>query len=297
MARSSTPLSEAERAERHRQDRERLQRASEELLCSEGWARWVRARAVFHSYSANNSMLLAMQCHERGIEPRMVAGFRAWLRLGRCVRKGERALKILAPVPVRERDELGEDRGERRVFFRTASVFADVQTDPLPGVEPAPLEAPSVRIDGDSHGHLLIPLARLAAEIGFPMSFAELDGKRGGFCDYRAGRIVIEDRQAPNAKVRVAIHELAHALGVSSRKFGQERAEVIVETAAFVVAAGMHLETGGESIPYVAGWGEDGALDAVTEAAELIDRIARRIEDAITDHLDEPAAGPVADVA
>jgi hypothetical protein len=51
MAKSSRRLSEHERAERRRQDRERLQRAAEELLCSEGWARWVRVRAMFHSYS------------------------------------------------------------------------------------------------------------------------------------------------------------------------------------------------------------------------------------------------------
>jgi hypothetical protein len=49
---SSCRLSDQERAERRRQDRERLQRAAEELLCSEGWARWVKTRAMFHSYSA-----------------------------------------------------------------------------------------------------------------------------------------------------------------------------------------------------------------------------------------------------
>lgn len=290
MAKSNRGLSDAERAERRREDRERLHAATEALLSSDGWQRWVRARAVFHSYSLHNSLLLAHQCHARGIQPRRVAGFRTWLRLGRAVRKGEHALRIFAPVAVKDRDEHGEATGERRVFFRTASVFADVQTDPLPGVEPAPLEPPSVPIDGDSHGHLLKPLARLAAEIGFSMSFAQLDGQRGGFCDYEAKRIVIEERRAPNAKVRVAVHELAHALGVSSERFGRERAEVIVECAAFVVAAGLHLQTGGESIPYVAGWGEDGALEAVSEAAELIDEIARRIEDAIAGYQDEPGA-------
>jgi hypothetical protein len=50
MAKRSQRLSEREREERRRQDRERLQRAAEELLCSEGWARWVRVRAMFHSY-------------------------------------------------------------------------------------------------------------------------------------------------------------------------------------------------------------------------------------------------------
>ena len=35
------------------------------------------------------------------------------------------------------------------------------------------------------------------------------------------------------------------------------------------------------SYRYVAGWGEDGALDAIREYAETIDTIARRIEDAL----------------
>lgn len=81
------------------------------------------------------------------------------MKLGRVVGKGEKALKSFAPVPVKERDEHDEVIGKMRVFFRTAFVFTDVQTEPLPGVEPAPLEPPSVPIDGDSHGHVLEPLA------------------------------------------------------------------------------------------------------------------------------------------
>ena len=42
------------------------------------------------------------------------------------------------------------------------------------------------------------------------------------------------------------------------------------------------------AIPYVAGWGEDGALDAIREYAQTIDTIARRIEDAL-DPKPEPA--------
>ena len=41
------------------------------------------------------------------------------------------------------------------------------------------------------------------------------------------------------------------------------------------------LDVGGESIPYIAGWGEDGALEAIREYAQMIDTIARRIEDAL----------------
>jgi hypothetical protein len=42
MAKSSGRFSEAEREQRHAGDRERLKRAAEQLLSSEGWERWVR---------------------------------------------------------------------------------------------------------------------------------------------------------------------------------------------------------------------------------------------------------------
>lgn len=279
-------LGEAERAERRTRDRQRVRAATEELLSSDGWQRWVRARAVFHGYSASNCMLLALQCHQRGIEPRHVAGFRAWLTLGRGVAKGQRALWVMAPMTVRERGQHREETEEKRLFFRSVPVFELSQTEVLPGVEPAPLEPPSAPIEGDSHAHLLEPLAQLAGELDYSLSFAELDGERGGFCDYRSKRIVIAARQAPNAKVRVAVHELAHAMGVSSQRFGREQAEVIVECAAFVCCSGLGLPTGGASIPYLAGWGEDGALEAVTQAAELIDEIAGRIERALGHDID-----------
>lgn len=59
------------------------------------------------------------------------------------------------------------------------------------------------------------------------------------------------------------------------------------KTVAYIVCGSAGLDTGGESIPYVAGWGEDGALDAIREYAGTIDTIARRIETAIGE--DDPA--------
>ena len=49
----------------------------------------------------------------------------------------------------------------------------------------------------------------------------------------------------------------------------------------FIASSSIGLAVGGESIPCVAGWGEDGALDAVTEFAATIDALARRIEDVL----------------
>ena len=53
------------------------------------------------------------------------------------------------------------------------------------------------------------------------------------------------------------------------------------------------LDVGGESIPYIAGWGEDGALEAIRAYAHTIDTIARQIEAAL-DPEPEPATDAVA---
>lgn len=290
MAKRSAGLSELERAERRRHDRERLQRAAEELLCSEGWARWVRVRSMFRSYSAGNCMLLALQCHERGIVPERVAGLRTWLKLGRCVRKGEKALRIFAPVSVKDGDAAGEETAERRVFFKTAFLFELAQTEPLPGVEPVALAPPCEPLTGDSHAHLLAPLGAFAQSLGYAVSFAAIEGSAGGWCDPKNMRIVVDAEVAPNAQLRTLIHECAHALGIDHERYSRAQAEVMVDTVTLVVASSVGLQVDGETVPYVAGWGEHGALEAVTEFAETIDRIARRIEDVLLAGADQNPA-------
>jgi hypothetical protein len=54
-----------------------------------------------------------------------------------------------------------------------------------------------------------------------------------------------------------------------------------VDIVTYIVCAGVGLAVDGESIPYVAGWGENGALEAVTDFADTIDALARRIEAAL----------------
>jgi hypothetical protein len=63
----------------------------------------------------------------------------------------------------------------------------------------------------------------------------------------------------------------------------------MVDTITYIVCAGLGLAIDGESVPYVAGWGEDGALDSVSRFAATIDQFVRQIENAITDSV-APAA-------
>ena len=163
-------------------------------------------------------------------------------------------------------------------------------TDVLPGGEPIPLTPPSQPITGDSHHHLIAPLVAHAAELGYTVDFRELpDDGPGGWCDPKRRQIVVATGPA-NRQVRTLTHEIGHAHGLAYADLGRERCEVLVDCMTVCVLGSVGLDGGGESIPYVAGWGEDGALDAIRQYAQTIDTIARRIEDALV-----PAPEPSTD--
>ncbi len=270
-------LTDAEREERRAQDRERLRQASEQLLSSQGWQRWVglRSRAGLARLSLSNQLLVALACPDATF----VAGFKAWLKLGYCVRKGEKAIRIIAPLPVKERDRTtGDETGETITLFKTVFVFDAGQVEPLPSGEPTPLEAPCEPITGDSHAHLITPVVAFAESLGYGVSVEPIAGSAGGWCDSKRKQIVVDADGPPNAQLRTLVHEVIHALGVDYQRYSRAQAEVIVDTATLVVLGGLGLDVSGETVPYVASWGEDGALEAVTEFAQLIDTLARRVE-------------------
>src|SRR5271167_2897689 len=145
MPKSRNALSEEERAERRRADREFARRAVEQLQSSEGWQRWLATRGRFHRYSLTNQLLIAMQ------RPAAthVAGFRAWLNLGYCVQRGEKAIRIWVPIPPSRKQlerwaRAGSDPAERpNTHFKLGPVFDREQVGPLPApATPVPLYSP-----------------------------------------------------------------------------------------------------------------------------------------------------------
>jgi len=293
MSRRRRTMTEAEREERRREDRERLADAVAELRSSAGWQRWLRTRAVFHNYSLNNTLLLSLQCCQRGIEPTYIAGFRAWLKLGRCVRKGETGLAIAAPMSVKEQthDAEGNDSEERRTFFRIVKVFDVSQTDPLPDIEPVPLDPPgSEPVSGDSHAHLIPVLRDFAGEVGYTIEFVdELPDRPAGAlgtCNRGKRAIRVLSTLPANQQVEVEIHELCHALvGDTDPRptLTYDEEEVAVEAATYVACSAAGLATDVASVPYIAGWADDDS-DAgaqLEKVAALIDTLAKRIEEAI----------------
>lgn len=283
-------LTDDERAQRRAHDRERLEQAARDLLTSDGWQRWVkvRSRNGLARYSLNNQLLIALQAPDA----QFVAGFHAWKDLGRRVAKGQHGIRILAPMPLRDRDDSdAKTEDERpRTLFKSVVVFDVAQTEVIDGCDPVPLEPERLPITGDSHAHLLCPLAALAGQLGFRVKQRQLDGAADGWCDPERKEIVVNDRLPANARVRVLVHEIAHAHGIGYAERGRARAEVMVDCVTYIVCAQLGLDTSGETIPYVAGWGEDGALDAIQADAQTIDEVARQIENALDGTQQQAAA-------
>jgi hypothetical protein len=70
-----------------------------QLTSSPAWRAWLDVQRRFHRYSWGNTLLIAWQRPDAT----RVAGFHAWRRLGRHVRRGEHGIAILAPVATRLR--------------------------------------------------------------------------------------------------------------------------------------------------------------------------------------------------
>src|SRR5690606_27433314 len=87
---------------------------------------YINAMARFHRYSFRNIMLIVSQFPDAT----QVAGFRAWKKLDRYVKKGQQGITIIAPIIYQNASdgESTQPEDEPRIRFRAAHVFDLSQT-------------------------------------------------------------------------------------------------------------------------------------------------------------------------
>jgi N-terminal domain of anti-restriction factor ArdC/IrrE N-terminal-like domain len=255
---------------------DQLVAAIEGLVSSERWRAMLEVSARFHNYSTNNQLLIFLQYPDAT----RVCGYRAWQRLGRQVRKGERGIQILAPCrkrvgPVedeREQDEV--ERVEILTGFRVVHVFDVGQTDGAELAEVAPR-----RLTGEVPQQLIDALERRVADEGFMLRREAIArSSRNGYADFGRHLVVIRADLSGAQEMKTLIHELAHLLlHRDSDLCDRALAEVEAESVAFVVSCALRLDTSDYSFPYVARWG---GCDA-----ELVAATAQRVITAARDLL------------
>jgi hypothetical protein len=243
---------------------EKLTEGISNLTSSEEWQHYLDFQSKFHRYSFGNVLLIAAQCHEAT----RVAGFNAWRKLNRFVRKGEKAIWILAPMVYKNAD--ADDGQDDRVIrgFKFVPVFDVAQTDGD--------ELPTVcnRLDGDDPAGHYATLLQVASSIGFTVEDHEFDGSTNGDCCHSEHRIRVESRNTPAQRVKTLAHEIAHAL--LHEKFDSRA---------------LGLDSSDYSFGYVATWagGGDQAIAGIKASCERIQKSAATILRAF-----EPAAEEVA---
>jgi hypothetical protein len=290
----STPLTDTERAQRRREEQALTEQAVAQLRSSEGWQRWLTARG----HAGLRRLSLRNQCLVMLADPTAtyVAGFRGWLRLGYVVKKGTRStIRIWAPCPP-SRSKLDAWRAaganpadQPKTFFRLEAVFSqnDVEALPPPSV-PAPLKPQIAEVTGDSLAWALEPLGRLAVDLGYSVVYRPLAEGHGGSCNYTTRVITINNAAAVNAQVSVACHELAHALTRVDRReqdpdLDYAAGELVAESVAKLAVGYVGLDSSASAIPYLASWAETAQPETFERVAELVDRLARRLEETLVD--------------
>lgn len=252
-----------------------------QLTSSERWQEWLTMQSRFHTYSFNNTLLILGQKPEAT----RVAGFNAWRKLDRVVRKGEKGIWILAPMVYKSDAEVeGTIDSERTKVirgFKPVPVFDVSQTD---GAE---LPEVCVRLEGEDESGLYHRLCTVATSIGFTVENAhELLGGANGMCMHDEHRILVLETNSPLQQVKTLAHELGHAIlhgQGDGRPYNRELIELEAESIAFVVCAASGINSDGYSFGYVATWsgGGDEALAAIKASGPHIQRAASQLINAL----------------
>ena len=262
---------------------EQLEAGVQAIQTGDDFKHYLQTAAKFHSYSANNVLLVLAQRPDAT----RVAGYKTWQALGRQVRKGERAIYIFAPRPylVREKDEAGDEEARQVLAFRSVAVWDISQTDgqPLPA-----MDAPA--LTGDVGEYTYRELVIFAAHEGVTVTNhdpnTDGDDSRSTYHGYYSpGRkLIFVKRAAPAQMVKTLIHELGHHLDPELRMAPPAERETVAEATAFVAAAPEGLDTSSYSFPYIAFWaGQQNGPALITSVISRVQVTARQIIAGIED--------------
>ena len=271
---------------------ERLEQGIKEVFESEKYKEYLNTMSKFYNYSFNNTMLIAMQKPDATL----VAGFNAWReKFDRHVLKGEKGIRIIAPAPIKRREEMEkidpvteepviDDNGKPVMevvetttrAFKVIPVFDVSQTDGKPLPELAVEELNGEVKDFDLFMEALTQVAPV------PIGYEEIADGAKGYYHLEDKRIAIQEGMSQIQTVKTAIHETTHAklhdidLNRSENEIPQEQKkdrktkEVEAESIAYTVCQHYGIDTSDYSFGYVAGWSSGKELNELRSSLETI---------------------------
>jgi antirestriction protein ArdC len=234
---------------------------------------WMAVTSRFYNYSFRNCMLIARQFPQATY----VAGYRAWPKFGRHVKKGEKGIAILAPLVYKQKaDDAADERRESDNEtsecavrgFKVAHVFDISQTegDDLPQLH---------QVNGDP-GPWVERLEQVIADASITVE--ESDGMGGSLGRSEGGVIRVATGLTSAVRFRVLAHELAHEelhKGDRRKETTKTSRETEAEAVACVVGRAIGLDSGDAAKDYIQLYRGDTKL--LMESLDYIQKTARSI--------------------
>ena len=267
-------MAEKDRNQRMKEITERLEQGVKDIFTSEMYANYLRTMSQFHSYSFNNTLLIHLQKPEASL----VAGYQTWQKkFHRQVRRGEKGIQIIAPAPIRTREEIekvdpatmepvlkpdGTPEMEEVEYtiprFRVTTVFDVSQTEGEPLPE---LETPELLGSVENYEIFMQAIRDISP---VPIRFDEIESGAKGYYSSVDKEIVIQESMSESQTMKTGIHEVTHAklhdrdiIEEMDEKKDQMTREVEAESVAYTVCQYFGLDTSDYSFPYIAGWSSD----------------------------------------
>ena len=291
-------------ADRMKEITDRLETGIQELFESERYTAYLTSMAKFHSYSFNNTLLIAMQGGQ------LVAGYNKWRDdFHRNVKRGEKGIKILAPAPYKVKKEMPKlDEHGQPVMDKDGKPLTEVQETQVPAfkivsvfdvsqTEGEPL--PSIGVDElagnvEQYEDFFKALEQTSP---VPMAFEDIPGGSHGYYHLTEKRIAIQENMSELQTLKTAIHEIAHAklhaidpdapVTKQADRPDSRTREVQAESVAYAVCQHYELGTSDYSFGYVAGWSSGKDLKELRASLETIRATAHELITTIDGHLAE----------
>lgn len=279
-----------------------LEEGVEKVFTSEQYQMYLQTMAKFHNYSFNNTLLIAMQRPDATL----LAGYQTWQKkFHRHVKRGEKGIKIIAPVPVKEKrqvEKIDEETQEivigidgqpetetvERILprFRVTTVFDVSQTEgePLPTLEVNELVG-----DVFIYEDFMKGLEEISP---VPFQFQEIGSGAKGYYSNAEKLVAIQTGMSQAQTMKTAVHETAHAIfhdrdvmeenGITKDRMTKE---VEAESVAYVVCNHFGLDTSDYSFNYVAGWSSDKEMPELRSSMDTIRLTSSQLIADITEKL------------
>lgn len=290
---------------------DQLEDGINQLFDSDQYRQWLTAMSRFHDYSLNNTILIAMQKPDATL----VAGYSSWQKqFGRQVNKGEKAIRILAPTPYKQKvevDKTDPNTGEilfnpdgstqkevqeiLRPAFKVVNVFDVSQTEGR--------ELPTLGVDeltGDVQQFEMF-FEALKRTCPVPMEFEHIATGAKGYYHQVERRIAIQEGMSQVQTVKTAIHEMAHqklhAIDPEKKtpvhegeNLSRNGKEVEAESVAYTICQHYGIDTSDYSFAYIAGWSQGKETPELKTSLNTIRKAASEMITEIDGHVQELAA-------